>query len=1023
MKTINLTLIIFIFIASFINAQTVVENRWILPSIGDNSDWFNDIETDDSGYVYYCATLEGSSYIIVGRLTPDLKVDWIRQSDFGDNIGTAVGLVIDDSSLYVARNSGTFSNRNAVITQHNKQTGLGNFKVYNNTRNTGDYITDIKLDKFSNVIITGTSYYKADSSESFIIKCDKNLNFLWSYSYLAPVVVDREYNHLAIDDSGNVFVTGKATIKLSPNGEVQWTELGADFIVVTQASQAITAIRQNSQWIIEKYDVNGNDIWAIAYDDGVSMGAITKMVIDDLENIYLCGSKGWPNQSWHTVKISAGGVVQWQVDEIGFVGNAYAYDLAVDKNRNVYVTGALYAWSEDLLSAKTVKYDQLGNKIWQQFYGSNDNRDRYGGCISVNDSLTVVVGGLISDTENRYSGDLIVWQYQQRERFKAIPDGWQHVNNAGTMWPQYWWSRFDYSKFPYPSSWIGYPILAASFDWPDWPVFVRAFGENQCYLNSVPGSLVYNPVAVKYWRSIVGPWEGSCYGFSLSSLLFFNDKLKINDHFPDYERTYDILLMDETFNMIHSYQLYTEGALVDDKWERQYSKTVSETFPELEEMLLNKRKNNRVLNIFNNNGSGGHAVVPCSLSTVVPGQVNLYIYDCNYPGSEQIIDINTTEGIWYYNKFPSWGDTAGIALDPELEIASQQPILPLNNSSFEGVLVFSTPKATTMIENPQGKRLGYKSDDGQIVDSIDNAEPIIPLTGTESPPIGYRLPDDAYKIKTQDLQDSIYTLTLFSDSTLFSVSRANCLDGETDLFSMDKGLGGIRYQNLDNVNKVVEIEGTTNFPGQAMTCSIGQITIITNDSMDVNMVGNEGFNICNYGPNKIYNLKLEYAFEPGYRIFEHSAILLDSASSHLIIPDWEFMDEKPLPIFVDLNGDGSFDDTLEVNNEYVSGINDEYEGLVPNEFVLDQNYPNPFNSMTTIRFGIPEQSHIQISVYNLLGQEVDVIADEVFEAGYSRVLWNAGNLSSGIYLCRIQASGTSNTGNKYDKTIKMLLVK
>ena len=105
------------------------------------------------------------------------------------------------------------------------------------------------------------------------------------------------------------------------------------------------------------------------------------------------------------------------------------------------------------------------------------------------------------------------------------------------------------------------------------------------------------------------------------------------------------------------------------------------------------------------------------------------------------------------------------------------------------------------------------------------------------------------------------------------------------------------------------------------------------------------------------------------------------------------------------------------------GINDKYEGLVPDEFVVDQNFPNPFNSMTTIRFGIPEQSHLRITVYNLLGQEVDVIADEVFEAGYSRVFWNASKLSSGMYLCRIQATGTRSADNQYDKTIKMLLVK
>ena len=699
------------------------------------------------------------------------------------------------------------------------------------------------------------------------------------------------------------------------------------------------------------------------------------------------------------------------------------YDLAIDKKRNVYVTGTIVDVSdENYMSMVTVHYDVEGNEKWRQVDGEVNNRDEYGGCIDVNDSLTVVVGGLKSDIENRYSGELMVWQYQQRERFKAIPDGWQHKNDEPPMWPQFWWLQFDYSKFPYPSSWVNFPMYAKSSDFPDWPDFVRAFGEKQCYLNSVL-PIVYNPVAVKYWRSIVGPWKGSCYGFSLSSLLFFNDKLKISNHFPGFERTYDLPDLDEVLNMINSYQVYIYDALEKDKWTRQYSKTLSETFPELEEMLLTKRKNNRILNIFNNNGSGAHAVVPCSLSTVVPGQVNLYIYDCNYPGSEQIIDIYTADGIWYYDKLPTWGDTAGIALDPELEIASLQPQLPLNNSGFGGVLVFSAPNATTMIENPEGKRLGYNSDDGQIVDSIDNAEPIIPLTGTESPPIGYRLPDDAYKITTQGLQDSLYTITLFSDSTLFSVSRANCLDGETDLFSMDKGLRGIRYQNVDNVNKVVEIEGTTNLPGQAMTCSVGNINMGANDSMDVGVVGSDAFNIRNYGPNKIYNLRLEYAFEPGYRIFEHSGLMIDASNTHFMKPNWEFMDDEPLLIFVDRDGDGSTDDTLEINNEYVTGIQDKTDGLVPNGFVLDQNYPNPFNSMTTIRFGLPEQSHLRITVYNLLGQEVDVLADEIFEAGYSRIFWNASNYSSGMYFCRFQAISTRSDGNKYDKTIKMLLVK
>ena len=445
--------------------------------------------------------------------------------------------------------------------------------------------------------------------------------------------------------------------------------------------------------------------------------------------------------------------------------------------------------------------------------------------------------------------------------------------------------------------------------------------------------------------------------------------------------------------MIHSYQIYPAGAFQELANTGGYKQPLSVTVPEIEEMLNKKRMNNKSLGIYNNNGSGGHAVVPCSLATVDKNRFQLFIYDPNFPGTENIIDIDTSFGIWYYDKMPNWGGATGLYLHPDIELEARQPLLPLNKLGVIGLILFSTPN----------------SDNGQMVDSIDNAEPIIPLTGTESPPIGYRLPDDAYKITTQDLHDSLYTITLFSDSTLFSISRENCLDGETDL--------------LDNVNKVVEIEGTTNLPGQAMTCSVRNISMKSNDSIDVNLVESDAFNIHNYGLSKSYNLRLEYAFEPGYRIFEHTGLLIDASNTHFIKPNWEFMNDEPLLIFVDQNGNGSPDDTLEVNNEYVTGIQDGTKGLVPDGYVLNQNYPNPFNAITTIQFGIPERALLKIAVYNILGQEVTILTNEIYEAGYSRVFWNASNYSSGIYFCRFRAISLHNSGIKYDKSIKMLLVK
>ena len=76
---------------------------------------------------------------------------------------------------------------------------------------------------------------------------------------------------------------------------------------------------------------------------------------------------------------------------------------------------------------------------------------------------------------------------------------------------------------------------------------------------------------------------------------------------------------------------------------------------------------------------------------------------------------------------------------------------------------------------------------------------------------------------------------------------------------------------------------------------------------------------------------------------------------------------------------------------------------IPDNYNLSQNYPNPFNPITTISFDIPENGHITLKIYDILGKEIKTLVNEIKAAGYYKVQLNSTDLSSGTYFCRMEA--------------------
>jgi protocatechuate 3,4-dioxygenase beta subunit len=109
-------------------------------------------------------------------------------------------------------------------------------------------------------------------------------------------------------------------------------------------------------------------------------------------------------------------------------------------------------------------------------------------------------------------------------------------------------------------------------------------------------------------------------------------------------------------------------------------------------------------------------------------------------------------------------------------------------------------------------------------------------------------------------------------------------------------------------------------------------------------------------------------------------------------------------------------DVLKVTPSIVTSVGDITQNAIPSSFSLNQNYPNPFNPSTTIAFDIPSQSFVSLRVYNILGQEVAALVDEVRPAGRYHERWNANTIASGIYFYAIRAGS-------FTETRKMVLIR
>ena len=90
--------------------------------------------------------------------------------------------------------------------------------------------------------------------------------------------------------------------------------------------------------------------------------------------------------------------------------------------------------------------------------------------------------------------------------------------------------------------------------------------------------------------------------------------------------------------------------------------------------------------------------------------------------------------------------------------------------------------------------------------------------------------------------------------------------------------------------------------------------------------------------------------------------------------------------------------------------------IKPEKFIIKSIYPNPFNPITNIEYGLPEDSFVSVSIYDISGRMVDELISSNQLAGYHRVTWDAGAQASGLYFIKL-------TAGHYQQTQKLMLIK